>query len=514
MANIIEVSSDEESFFAVNLESDRKGIFSFGIDWDEIYMDSSDDDELVLIDLSVSKERTVLHSGNKSRFSHVSDDKEIEVRMKDRVPKKTRKNNNWAARAWGAWSIWRNQNVNECEKFRNVPRDIIDCSSKEELGYWLSRFVLETRKQDGSEYPYQSLYGLCTGLQRVLREDDKFCGVHIFDDKDKDFKRFVASLDSKMIELAKNGIGTETISADPVTKEDEEQLWDRGAISLDTAQGLSYGVYFYNCKLFGLRALDEHVEMEKEQLKIVPGSGGRFGIHFKGRLCKNAQGGLRHRKIPLKNLVHWGDPTNARDVIKLYEKYFSLIPEKGRFYRKPLKEAGKGPRFGKQPVGVNKLEGFVKAMFDAAKIDTTNRRITNHSIKASLCTIMWNDGFDDQQISSRSGHRSDALWRYKRMGKTMEHMISDALQPPKPKKKSTTKRITSTPKIPPSEATSQCIPTPSAGSSTIVRPGQIPSTGQSPASLNLVDIFDNLKRAGGGSVRIDSDNSITIDISK
>ena len=47
---------------------------------------------------------------------------------------------------------------------------------------------------------------LCTGLQIVLRECDKFCGVHIFDDKDKDFKRFVAYLDFKMIELAKNGI--------------------------------------------------------------------------------------------------------------------------------------------------------------------------------------------------------------------------------------------------------------------------------------------------------------------
>ena len=57
MANIIEVSSDEESFFDVDLESDRKGVFSFGIDWDEIYMDSSDDDDLVSIDL-VSKERT------------------------------------------------------------------------------------------------------------------------------------------------------------------------------------------------------------------------------------------------------------------------------------------------------------------------------------------------------------------------------------------------------------------------------------------------------------------------
>ena len=128
MANIIEVSSDEESFFAVNLEIDRKGIFSFGIDWDEIYMDSSDSNDLVSIDLVSKKKRSVPVSANKSRFSHVSDNRKIEVRMKDRLSMKTRKNNNWAARAWGAWSIRRNENPSESEKFRNVPHDMIDCS--------------------------------------------------------------------------------------------------------------------------------------------------------------------------------------------------------------------------------------------------------------------------------------------------------------------------------------------------------------------------------------------------
>ena len=32
MANIIDVSSDEESFFYEDLESDRKRVFSFGLD--------------------------------------------------------------------------------------------------------------------------------------------------------------------------------------------------------------------------------------------------------------------------------------------------------------------------------------------------------------------------------------------------------------------------------------------------------------------------------------------------
>ena len=105
------------------------------------------------------------------------------------------------------------------------------------------------------------------------------------------------------------------------------------------------------------------------------------------------------------------------------------------------------------------------------------------------------------------------------MGKNMEHQISDALQPPKPKKKFTAKAlsgnttVTSSPQMPSRNAANQCIPTAAAGSSTIVRAGQIPSiSAQSP--LNLVDIFNNLKRAGGCSIRINNENSISIDITK
>ena len=106
------------------------------------------------------------------------------------------------------------------------------------------------------------------------------------------------------------------------------------------------------------------------------------------------------------------------------------------------------------------------------------------------------------------------IWRCKRMGKTMEHKISDALQPPNPQK-SAQQNVNYVS----SENTVKWSNKPIysntfSRSSTIVRPGQIPSSAQSPVSLNLVDIFDNLKRARGSSVRIDSDNSITIDVSK
>ena len=37
----------------------------------------------------------------------------------------------------------------------------------------------------------------------------------------------------------------------------------------NTAQGLLFAIYFYNSKLFGLRAMDEHVEMERSQFSFL-----------------------------------------------------------------------------------------------------------------------------------------------------------------------------------------------------------------------------------------------------
>ena len=39
-----------------------------------------------------------------------------------------------------------------------------------ELDRWLSRFVLEIRRRDGKEYPPNTLYQICCGILRYIRE--------------------------------------------------------------------------------------------------------------------------------------------------------------------------------------------------------------------------------------------------------------------------------------------------------------------------------------------------------
>ena len=158
------------------------------------------------------------------------------------------------------------------------------------------------------------------------------------------------------------------------------------------------------------------------------------GIRYIDRTCKNWQGGLKHKKVTPKDLTHYVDQSNPRNLVLLYQQYLRATPDEGRFYRRPLAPTKNGQiKFGDQPIGKNTLAQYVKRMFDSANISLTGRHITNHSIKATLCSTLWEAGFDNQAVSSRSGHRSRAVESYKRMRESMQMGISNALQPPRPK---------------------------------------------------------------------------------
>ena len=53
--------------------------------------------------------------------------------------------------------------------------------------------------------------------------------------------------------------------ADSLLPNDEQALWDSGVFNFDLSTGLSYIVFFYNCKIFGFRALDEHKQLDAFQ---------------------------------------------------------------------------------------------------------------------------------------------------------------------------------------------------------------------------------------------------------
>ena len=82
----------------------------------------------------------------------------------------------------------------------NVPPHLL---SIEKINYWMSKFILEIRRNDGNEYPPNTLYCISCALMRHVRN---YCPeVNFF--TQPVFQGFKKMLDSEMKRLQGGGAG-------------------------------------------------------------------------------------------------------------------------------------------------------------------------------------------------------------------------------------------------------------------------------------------------------------------
>ncbi len=357
------------------------------------------------------------------RFREVKDD-EICCAIEERIPRNTVKSTAWCMRIFSDWC-----------KERAVSVELTAMPASE-INKFVTKFVYEVVKQDGSPYPPNSLYQIIVGLQRHLREDGR-PEIAFFDDRSPVFDDLRKSLDARMKQLACDGLGMERKSADPISREMEVQLCEKGLFSRETSEGLVNVVYFYNCKLFGLRSGDEHSSLTVEQFKFGISDGSEYVqftgseyVQFTGSTSKTYHGGLKHRKLLPKVLkIHSVPELGERDIVCCYKYYLSLILEKGAFYRRPSKASPlvKQPSFTNQVIGKNSLSGLVKKFCSQAGFVGN---FTGHSGKVTCATELFINDVDEQLIQVQTGHRSTASVRcYKRPQDDHFKKISKILQP-------------------------------------------------------------------------------------
>ena len=214
-----------------------------------------------------------------------------------------------------------------------VPELLTDFTP-EKLDHWLSFFVIEVRRQDKQPYPPNSLFNLVAGIQRFIREE-RHCNDLDFFSKNSKVPRMRKALDCRMKELTAEGIGVNVKRADAVTLDDERSLWRCGVFNMSTAKGLSYCVFFYNSKTFGLRGNSEHKNLDASQFVIKTDECGSSFLLFNSWNSKTFNGGLEHRRLQPRIIKQY-DVDNDRCVFKIFALYLSMIPPNGAFYRKPL----------------------------------------------------------------------------------------------------------------------------------------------------------------------------------
>ena len=182
---------------------------------------------------------------------------------------------------------------------------------------------------------------------------------------------------------------------------------------------------------FALRSGDEHRQLRYEpcQIKVIEKDGRRPYLVYTEDISKNRPGGLKGRKWKPKVVVHYANEANpSRCFVWLFQAYNRLCPPdrpNHAFYLLPLTNPKGDYWFSKVPIGKHKLSSAVANMCSEAGIQGFK---TNHSLRATAATRLYESEDDEQLIMERTGHRSvEGVRSYKRTTSDLQESVSDIL---------------------------------------------------------------------------------------
>ena len=355
------------------------------------------------------------------RFSKPISSPEREKASKGVIPDNTEASTQWALRNFNEWAS------NRCILSPNdpVPKDLLASHDAELVCKWLSRFLMETRKTDGSLYPPSSLRSLICGVNRILQSNQ--APFSVVDKGDPRFRPLLKTLDSLSSELHRSGVGAIKNSAKVIEIEHERLFWEKGLLGMSTPKILQRTVFFYVGLNFVLRGVQEQHDLIRSQFVRVPQDMQIYdeSVYYEYReyISKNNQHRFKDINAKNKTVKAFALPGNDHCIVKLLDKYLSLLPaDATHFYMRAKDKTPSNPSvssFTNQRVGINVLKNVLPELSEKSGIQV---RYTNHSLRATAITRMFNGEVDEKVIAETSGHRSlKALRSY-------EHTCKQKLQ--------------------------------------------------------------------------------------
>ena len=290
----------------------------------------------------------------------------------------------------------------------------------------LCRFVIETRTKNGKPYPPSTIHSLLCGLLHHMRAINPGC-PNILDKKDHRFTKLHNTLDSLFNKLHRQGVGRQTKQTEIFTVEEEERLWESGTLNTTTPRGLLNAAFYTVGKMFCLRGGQDHRFLKLSQLKR---SENKF-VYYEN-VSKNRNGSFKQLHVPSKVVPLYSNPDmGERCPVLILDKYISKLPPKIKdddiFYARPLTRVPQqdAPWYAPVPIGKHTLNTMVKKMCEDAGIEGNK---TNHSLRVTSATQMYQHGAPEKVIAERTGHRSlDGLRTYERSSETPHRALSTLL---------------------------------------------------------------------------------------
>ena len=162
---------------------------------------------------------------------------------------------------------------------------------------------------------------------------------------------------------------------------------------------------------FCLRGVQEHYDLVPHRFTRFPADISIYDNsvyhQYTEFISKNNQHRFKDIDSSNKQVRTYALPGSDPCLVKLLDMYLpKLVPNSEHFYMPPLPTApidDMKPWYTRQRVGVNTIKQFLPKICSSIG---TNAKYTNHSLRATAITRMFNGSIPEKVIAEKSGHKS------------------------------------------------------------------------------------------------------------
>ena len=179
-----------------------------------------------------------------------------------------------------------------------------------------------------------------------------------------------------------------------------------------------------------LRGVQEHYDLVPQQLVRVPPDReiytSKVYYVYNEYISKNNLHRFTDSKAKNKVVRAYARPDSERCVVRLLDTYLKLLPPNcSHLYMRPRDNFSPDkPSYLMQRVGINQIKKFMTDIMSIAGFSG----YTNHCLRATAVSRMYNAGIPESLISEKSGHRSlDGLRVYEHPSDDLERTAEDSI---------------------------------------------------------------------------------------
>ncbi len=308
----------------------------------------------------------------------------------------------------------------------------------EYLDALLAVYVKTLKKANGEHYEPVTVQSYSGCIRKYLSEN--MSNV----DQEKSFPVTQAALQAKKKELKGLGKGNSPNKADGLSVEQEEHLWQCGALGDTSPDTLMNTLWYLTTKLLGFRGGQEAKQLLWSDIRKIEMDSGDCYLLFNKRWTKTRDGIKNNkREFPPKMFQNKVNP--ERCPVRLYELFEELRPAECKcpaFFLSVNHNPKATTWYADAPMGINRLDVMMHKIADEANL---KGKFTNHNVRRTMCSQLLNSGqFDAVTVAQLSGYKiPNSLKHYMIADIDTQQSMCEYLQNPRKRRSIDSHRVQS-----------------------------------------------------------------------